>query len=99
MDFFFLGDNPVTILEYGKSNVTANKNTITTLFGSANCSQSGDAYTCSNYDDGELNVIVYDNGSLEANGGVSTWQCTVFSRFGTCFVTGIDDYIDDMIGW
>ena len=96
---FKLGNNPVTILEYGKSNVTANKNTITTLFGSANCSQSGDAYTCSNYDDGELNVIVYDNGSLEANGGVSTWQCTVFSRFGTCFVTGIDDYIDDMIGW
>ena len=44
MDFFFLGDNPVTILEYGRSNITTNINTVTTLFGSENCNQENDFY-------------------------------------------------------
>ena len=85
---FQLGNNPVTILEYGRSNVTANRNTIETLFGSENCSQNDDAYTCSNSDNGTLNVTVYDNGSLHADGGES-WQCNVNRVTGSCSLGGV----------
>lgn len=86
MDFFFLGDNPVTILEYGRSNITTNINTVTTLFGSENCNQENDFYICSNYDYNLL-VNVYNDGSLRVADGMGLfagWECSVYGSYGEC---------------